>query len=122
MSRYILDESKIHPNIQSTVKNSFRNDVEEVIAIVENTPVVVIGMAGNPHCKKACKVLDKQGTTYRYVEYGSYFKEWRKRNALKMWTGWKTFPMVFVDGMLIGGAAELQRLVDTDDFTVNSAS
>ncbi|MDZ4127718.1 MAG: glutaredoxin, partial [Hydrogenophaga sp.] len=30
---------------------------------------------------------------------------------LKMWTGWPTFPMVFVGGMLIGGAAELQQLI-----------
>lgn len=122
MSRYILEESKIHPNIQNTVKNSFRNVVEEVIATVENTPLVVIGMAGNPNCKRACKILDKQGETYRYIEYGSYLKEWRKRNALKMWSGWKTFPMVFVDGILIGGADDLQRLVDTGDLKINSAN
>ncbi|PCJ45194.1 MAG: glutaredoxin [Moraxellaceae bacterium] len=109
MPRYILDESKIHPRIQSTVENSFREVVEEVISMVEKEPVVVIGMAGNPNCKRACKILDKQKKAYRYVEYGSYLKEWRKRNALKMWTGWKTFPMVFIDGILIGGAEDLKK-------------
>ena len=48
---------------------------------------------------------------YHYLEYGSYFSEWRRRNALKMWTGWPTFPMVFVKGILIGGAEELDTLV-----------
>jgi monothiol glutaredoxin len=32
-----------------------------------------------------------------YLEYGSYTKGWRRRLALKMWTGWPTFPMIFVD-------------------------
>jgi glutaredoxin-related protein len=27
-----------------------------------------------------------------------------------MWTGWSTFPMVFVKGVLIGGYTELARL------------
>ena len=32
---------------------------------------------------------------YRYLpEYGSYFGGWRRRLALKMWTGWPTVPMV----------------------------
>jgi glutaredoxin-related protein len=28
-----------------------------------------------------------------------------------MWTGWPTFPMVFVKGSLVGGTSELERLV-----------
>ncbi len=33
-----------------------------------------------------------------------------------MWTGWPTFPMVFVDGVLIGGAHDLQRLIDSGEL------
>ena len=33
---------------------------------------------------------------------------WRKRLALKMWTGWPTFPMIFVDQQLIGGNSDLK--------------
>jgi glutaredoxin-related protein len=36
---------------------------------------------------------------------------WRRRNALKMWTGWPTFPMVFVKGTLIGGASDLEAMI-----------
>jgi len=111
MTRYILDESKIHPSIQSTVSNNHRDFVEEIIGIVESKPYVVVGMGINPACKNACKLLTKQGLDFEYLEYGNYFKEWRKRNALKMWTGWKTFPMVFVNGVLIGGAEDLARLI-----------
>jgi len=116
MTRYILDESKIHPRIQSTISNNHRNFVEEIMGVVESKDIVVIGMGINPACKNACKLLSKQGLDFEYLEYGNYFKEWRKRNALKMWTGWKTFPMVFVKGILIGGAEDLKNLVRSKEL------
>jgi glutaredoxin-related protein len=54
---------------------------------------------------------------YKYLEYGSYFSGWRSRNGLKMWNGWPTFPMVFVHGVLIGGANDLARLIASGEFT-----
>lgn len=33
-----------------------------------------------------------------------------------MWTGWPTFPMVFVRGMLIGVAAELDKLTRSGEL------
>ena len=33
-----------------------------------------------------------------------------------MWTGWPTFPMVFVKGMLIGGADDLDRLLASGEL------
>jgi glutaredoxin-related protein len=33
-----------------------------------------------------------------------------------MWTGWSTFPMVFIKGVLVGGASELQQLIDSGEF------
>jgi glutaredoxin-related protein len=44
------------------------------------------------------------------MEYGSYLSQWRLRTALKMWTGWSSFPMVFVKGVLVGGAKDLKAL------------
>jgi glutaredoxin-related protein len=32
-----------------------------------------------------------------------------------MWTGWPTFPMIFIKGVLIGGAADLKRLLDSGE-------
>ena len=84
-------------------------------AIAENA-IVVVGMGQNPFPRKARKTLDALGVPYRYLEYGNYLGEWRRRNALKMWTGWPTFPMVFVKGVLVGGASELQRLIDSGEL------
>jgi len=116
MTRYILDKSKIHPSIQNAISENHRDFVEEIISIVESKPIVVIGMGINPVCKKACKLLSNQGFDFEYLEYGSYFKEWRKRNALKMWTGWRTFPMVFINGTLIGGAENLSLLIKSNEM------
>lgn len=33
-----------------------------------------------------------------------------------MWTGWQTFPMVFVKGVLVGGASELDKLVKSGEL------
>ena len=46
------------------------------------------------------------GLAYKYLEYGSYLSGWQRRLALKMWTGWPSFPMVFVKGVLVGGARD----------------
>lgn len=116
MPRHILDEAKIHKNIQQTISDNHRPFVESIIHTVESKPIVVIGMGINPACKNACKLLTKQGLDFEYLEYGSYFKEWRKRNALKMWTGWKTFPMVFVNGVLIGGTEDLNKLIRSNEL------
>jgi glutaredoxin-related protein len=111
MSRSVLKETKLHPAIREHVAQHGSGIVKEVQDAIAANAVVVVGMAANPFPKKACKALDAAGVTYRYLQYGSYFHGWRRRNALKMWTGWPTFPMVFVRGMLIGGATDLQTLI-----------
>ena len=40
---------------------------------------------------------------------------WCIRNALKLWTGWPTFPMVFVKGVLVGGFDDLEKLHDSGE-------
>ena len=116
MSRSILDEAHIHPAIREAVSGSHADIVREVQDAIAGNDVVVVGMAQNPMPKKARKLLDAQQVGYKYLEYGSYLSEWRRRNALKMWTGWPTFPMVFVKGMLVGGANDVQKLIETGEL------
>ena len=116
MSRSVLDESKIHPAIRETIAHLHADIVKEVQAAIATHPVVVIGMAQNPFPKRACRALDAKGIAHKYLEYGSYLSGWRRRNALKMWTGWPTFPMIFVHGMLIGGAQDLAALIKSGEL------
>jgi len=116
MPRTILDETRLHPAIRDKVANLHADIVHNVQAAASSNPVLVVGMRQNPVCKKARKLLDDAGVPYHYLEYGSYLSLWRKRNALKMWTGWPTFPMVFVKGMLVGGAEDLGKLVASGEL------
>jgi glutaredoxin-related protein len=116
MARSILDEKHIHPDIRDKVASLHAGIVEEVKEAVAGNDVVVVGMAQNPFPKRARRALDRAGIAYKYLGYGSYLGEWRRRSALKMWTGWQTFPMVFVKGTLIGGSSELNRLIASGEL------
>lgn len=110
MPRSVLEEAHIHPAVRERVAQHERGSVDQVRAAVAAHDVVVVGMKTNPYPRKARKLLDAAGVAHQYLEYGSYFSDWRLRTALKMWSGWPTLPMVFVKGQLVGGADDLARL------------
>ncbi len=116
MPRHVLPESSLHPAIRDHVANLNRDLVEEVQQAVAANDIVVVGMRQNPAPKRACKLLKEAGIPHTYLEYGSYLGEWRRRNALKMWSGWPTFPMVFVRGVLVGGASDLAKLIASGEL------
>jgi glutaredoxin-related protein len=116
MPRPTLDEAQIHPALRERVARFHEATLNEVQAAVRLHPVVVVGMAGNPFVKKARKALDAAGVGHHDLDYGSYFSEWRRRSALKMWTGWPTLPMVFVKGTLVGGADDVATLIASGEL------
>lgn len=118
MTRPILDEDHIHPAVRERVAKHHAAVVDEVKQAVAAHAVVVVGMAMNPFPRKARRLLDAAGIAHHDLDYGSYLSDWRRRNALKMWTGWPTFPMVFVHGQLVGGASDLQRLLASGELAL----
>ena len=116
MPRTILEEARLHPAIRERVANGNVDIVRNVQSAAASNAVLVVGMAGNPFCRRARKLLDAANLAHHYLEYGSYLGQWRPRNALKMWTGWPTFPMVFVKGALVGGAEDLKKLIDSGEL------
>ncbi|MBP6902746.1 MAG: glutaredoxin [Burkholderiaceae bacterium] len=116
MPRPILAEDALHPAIRERVARLHAEVIAEAQQAIASHPVVVLGMAGNPFVKKARRALDAAGIHHHDIDHGSYLSEWRRRNALKMWTGWPTFPMVFVRGQLVGGAQDLQKLMASGEL------
>ncbi len=108
MQRKVLEhESMSQPALDKIY--SFHSDVvEQVIEAVLQHKVVVVGMSVNPVVKKAKNLLHQKGMEYKYLEYGSYLVGWHKRLAIKLWSGWPTYPQIFIDGKLIGGFTELK--------------
>lgn len=110
--REVLPESQILPAASAKLSSFKKEEVDAVKALIAAHRVVIVGMTQNPFPKKARRLLDEKGIAYEYLGIGSYLSEWKRRLALKLWTGWPTFPMIFVDGVLVGGFEDLVPLVD----------
>lgn len=108
MHRRLLSETAYTEHTASKVSGYHRSVVDEVAKAVEHETVVIVGMAQNPYVRRARKALAKADIPFTYLEYGSYLSAWKHRLAVKMWSGWPTFPQVFVRGVLLGGNTELQ--------------
>jgi len=114
--RKILARDDMHRTIADLVQNFHKDVVEEVTLAVEQNRIVVVGMRWNDAVWQARKNLKKAGYDFKYIEYGNYTSAWRKRLALKMWTGWPTFPMIFIDQKLIGGNSDLKKLLSSNEI------
>ncbi len=115
-TRTLIDSSAVHPAVQGKIANYQSDLLDEVRQAVDANDVVVVGMAQNPFVRRARASLKRRGITFTYLEYGSYLSSWRRRLAIKMWTGWPTFPMVFIRGTFIGGHADLERLAASGEL------
>jgi len=102
-ARPALEATQIDPKAASKIAEFQAEVLREVKETVARGGVVVVGMAQNPHVKNVRRALNAAKVSFTYLEYGSYFSAWRQRLAIKLWTGWPTFPQVFVNGVLLGG-------------------
>ena len=116
MSRPLLPEDRVDPAIREVIASNHRDIIDEVEAAIAANDVVVVGMKQNVFPRRARKALTDAGIPFTYLEYGSYFSTWRRRTALKIWSGWPTFPMIFVKGVLVGGASDVQKLIDSGEL------
>jgi monothiol glutaredoxin len=106
--RKTLSADKIHSAANSAMASFHADVVAEVEKAIATNEWVVVGMAQNPVVSKARKILAERGIKYHYITHGSYMSGWKKRLAIKLWTGWPTFPQIFHNGVLIGGAKDLE--------------
>ena len=102
-SRPLLDPTRAAPDALRKMTAFHLDVIREVERATKEHAVVVVGMAQNPHVKNVRKAFKAAGIEFEYLEYGSYLSKWRERLAIKLWSGWPTFPQVFVRGVLIGG-------------------
>ena len=106
--RKVLNPGQLSESALQSIQNFHPDSVNAVEAAIQSNKFVVVGMKANPFVKKARTLLKESHIDFKYIEYGSYLSKWRERLALKLWSGWPTFPMVFIDGKLIGGFKELK--------------
>jgi monothiol glutaredoxin len=102
-TRPILESSRVAPLAREKMASFHPAVLDDVRRALADSPVVVVGMAQNPHVKNVRRALDRAGVPFQYIELGSYLSHWKERLAIKLWSGWPTFPQVFVRGTLLGG-------------------
>lgn len=109
--RPLLSDSAIAPKALAKMASFQESTRREVQDAVEAHDVVVVGMAQNPNVWRARRALAAAGVSFHDLEYGSYLSGWRRRLGIKLWSGWPTFPQVFVRGTLLGGANEAEAAI-----------
>lgn len=105
--RKILSQQNLSPSATQAIEQFHPSYVTEVEKAIQSNKFVLVGMGQNPVVKKARRILAEKNISYSYIEHGNYFSKWKQRLAIKLWSGWPTFPMVFIDGKLIGGCKEM---------------
>lgn len=99
-----LQDARLSPPAAKAIATRHAALLQSVVDAVEKHDVVVVGMAQNPHVRRVRNALSEAGVAFEYLEFGSYFSRWPERLTIKLWSGWPTFPQVFVQGNLLGGA------------------
>lgn len=111
MPRPLLPESRIAPAVLARLGRKHHAALDAVLAAVDTHDVVVVGMGWNPHVPQARAALDAAGIAYTYLGFGNYLTGWKERLAIKIWSGFPTFPQVFVKGVLFGGNTDVRAAI-----------
>jgi glutaredoxin-like protein len=79
----------------------------EYVAPAQSKPVnaTVFSRSGCPHCARAKALLNEAGIEYEALELNKDYSD----RTLRAVSAASTFPQVFLDGQLIGGADELEH-------------
>lgn len=107
-ARPLLPDDQLTDRARDAIADFHADVVGEVARAVSTHDVVVVGMGWNPFVKKARQALDEAGVPHHDLDYGNYTSMWKERLAIKLWSGWPTFPQVFVKGRLVGGDADIR--------------
>ena len=112
MPRTILDEARLHPAIRETVANLNADIVHNVQAAATSNPVLVVGMVGNPHVRRARKAARRSRHRLPLPRIRQLLQRLAPAQRAQDVDRLADLP----DGLraratLVGGADELERLV-----------
>ena len=107
---------KYHPEAERSIREFHPSVVNEIQQAITENEVVVVGMFLNPYVLFVRLALKQANIPYRYLQYGGYLSKWKHRLSIKIWSGWPTFPQVFVNGHLVGGNKKTRQALKDGSF------
>lgn len=91
---------------------------ERIKKLLESSPVVIFikGTPDDPFCKYSksfMELMKNSGIKYKSFDI---FKDESLRCWLRLYSGWKTYPQLYINGKIIGGVDKLKELMDKNEF------
>lgn len=66
-----------------------------------------------PYCVNAKRLLDEKGVAYKVIDLTDKPEEMQ---AIKEKTGWRTVPIIMINGKLIGGYTDMRALDESGEL------
>lgn len=91
---------------------------EKIESLLKSYPVIIFikGTPMDPFCKFSKSFMELIKKTE--IKYKSFdiFKDEALRCWLRIYSGWKTYPQIYINGNIIGGVDKLKELIEKNLF------
>ena len=100
------------------------NIMEELETLVKSAPLMIFikGTPEQPQCgftRQLLAILDGMNLKYSYF---NIFSDQLVREKLKLYSNWKTYPQVYVNGEFVGGLDVVKELMEEGEFSEMTAA
>ena len=102
--------------------NDFEKEKEEMFKkikeILDSFPIVVFikGVPQDPFCKFSKKFIELINSCWILYKAIDIFQDEKLRCYLRLYSGWKTYPQLYINGKIIGGVDKLTELLEKKEF------
>jgi glutaredoxin-related protein len=95
------------------------NIFKRIKTILDSFPIVIFikGTPFKPFCKYSKQFMELiRPLKIRYMSY-DIFADDNLRTFLRLYSGWKTYPQIYINGKIIGGVDVLKGLIDSGEVS-----
>mmetsp|Transcript_18228 Transcript_18228/g.20401 ORF Transcript_18228/g.20401 Transcript_18228/m.20401 type:complete len:444 (+) Transcript_18228:1-1332(+) len=113
-----VEIEKLNDYYKTALEGEKERVFKEIDIILSSAPMVcfIKGSPTEPKCKFTRRLLAHTNKFEITFKHFNILEDQRIRQWLKVYSGWKTFPQVFVNKEFIGGIDVIDGLVEEDEF------
>ena len=117
-----IDVYSLVEKFDNFYENEFEKEKKEMFekikAILESYPVIcfIKGTPQDPFCKFSRKFIELLNSTQIRYKAINIFQDEKIRCYLRLYSNWKTYPQLYINGKIIGGVDVLTELLEKGKF------